>query len=124
MSGTGKSRQWYRMPTAVLLLGALSIVLLLWVERVGEKLQTIETLVDTVKSVQIHTSLYHLWLEEAIAGNVPVTVKDAMASLDQAIYLVNVALNGGEAENHRISEPLKAPELRARAEATKSLLMK
>ena len=55
------------MPTAVLLLGVLSIVLLLWVERVSEKLRRVEVLVDAIMDIQIHTATYHLRLEEAIA---------------------------------------------------------
>jgi len=124
MSDSGKSRRWYGLPTAVLLVGILSMVLLLWIERINERLHNDADIVDAIMDVQIHTALYHLQLEEAIAGNVPVTVKDAIANFDQAIYLINVTLDGGEAENDWISEPLKGPELRARAEAIKSLLLK
>ena len=124
MAGSGKYRRWQGLPITVLLIGMLSIVLLLWVERINERLSNDSAIVDAVMDVQIHTALYHLWLEEAIAGHVPVTVQDAMASLDQAIYLVNVTLDGGEAENEWIAEPLEDPEMRARAEVIKPLLMK
>jgi len=117
-------RRWYGLPTTLLLVGILSIVLLLWVERISERLSNDADIVDAIMDVQINTALYHLWLEEAIAGNVPVTAKDAMARLDQAIHLVDVTLHGGEAENDWIAEPLEEPELRARAEAIKSVLMK
>ena len=56
------------MPTAVLLLGALSIVLLLWIAGISEKLRTVEVLVDAIMDIQIHTATYHLRLEEAIAN--------------------------------------------------------
>lgn len=124
MSGSGKSRRWNGLPTTVFLIGMLSIFLLLWVERINERMRDDADIVDAIMDVQIHTAIYHLWLEEALAGNVPVTVKDAMARLDQAVYLINVTLDGGESEHDWISEPLESPELRARAEAIKSLLMK
>jgi signal transduction histidine kinase len=124
MAGLGKSRLWHGLPTTVFLIGILSIVLLLWVERVNERQSNYADIVDTIMDVQVHTAIYHLWLEEAIAGNVPVTVKEAMASLDQAIHLINLTLDVGGTENVRISEPLQGPELRTRAEAIKSLLMK
>lgn len=124
MSGSGKSRQWKGLPTSVFLIGMISIILLLWVERINEKMSNDADIVDAIMDVQIHTATYHLWLEEALSGNVPVTVKDAMASLEQAVFLISVTLDGGEAEHDWISEPLESPELRARAEAIKSLLMR
>ncbi len=124
MSGSGKSWQWYRLSTTVLMLGALSIVLLLWVERVSNKLQMDENLSDAIMDIQIHTATYHLKLEEAINGVASVTLKDAYADLDQAANLIDVVLNGGEAELSRVEEPLKVPALRLQAEEIKSLLIK
>lgn len=110
------------MPTTVLVIGVFSLLLLLWADRINQRLINDAAIVDAIMDVQIHTGAYHLWLEETIAGNVPVTVGEALAALDQAIYLANVTLDGGEAENDWIAEPLKDPELRARMEAVKSLL--
>lgn len=124
MSSSGKSWQWYRTPTAILLFGMLSIVLLLWVERVSDKLQMDENLVDAIMDIQIHTATFHLHLEEALAGVASMTVKEAFTDLDQAAYLIEVVLNGGEAEFTRVEEPLKDPALRLQAGAIKSLLIK
>jgi signal transduction histidine kinase len=48
----------------------------------------------------------------------------SLSDLDRAIDLVGLALKGGESEHGLITEPLKAPELRAQAELIKSLLLK
>jgi signal transduction histidine kinase len=111
------------MPAAVFLIGTLAIILLLWVDRINKHLINEADLVDALMDVQIHTATYHLWLEEALTGNVPVTMKDAMPQVDQAIHLVDVILNGGQAERDWIPEPLKDAELRARAENIRSLLI-
>ena len=123
MSGSGKSWQWYWMPTTVFLIGMLSIMLLLWVERISEKLHFDEVLVDAVMDVQIHAATAHLWLEQAIGGDPETKTEKVIADLDQAIHLVNAILSGGATEHDRISEPLNDPELRARMEAIKALLM-
>ena len=124
MSGSGKSRPWYGLPITVFLIGLLSIVLLLWVERVNERLSNDADIVDAIMDIQIHTALYHLRLEEGLSGVASINAKEASADLDQAIYLLNVTLDGGEAEHDWIAEPLQDPELRARAERITSLLLK
>ncbi|KAF0219146.1 MAG: PAS/PAC sensor signal transduction histidine [Geobacteraceae bacterium] len=124
MSDSRNSWQWYWMPATVFLIGLLSIILLLWVNRISERLRIDSAIVDAIMDVQIHTATAHLWLEQAIGGDTEVDVEKVIAGLDQAINLVDVTLNGGKAEHDRILEPLKDPELRLRAETIKSLLKK
>ena len=123
LSGTRKSWQWYWMPTTVFLIGLLSIILLMWADRVNGRLRVDSVIVDAIMDVQIHTATGHLWLEEAVARDIDVKKEDVTADLDQAIKLVDVTLHGGEAEHDWIMEPLKDPELRARAQVIKSLLI-
>ena len=112
------------LPITVLLIGILSIILLLWVERVSERLHMYEVLVDTVMDVQIHISKYHLLLEEAISDGASVDMQEDFALIDQAIILVDTTLMGGERDKHRIVWPFQDPELRSRAESVKSLLLR
>ncbi len=123
ISGLRKSWRWYWMPAAVFLFGMSSIILLLLVDGIGESLRHEAVIEDAIMDIQKHTVTYHLRLEEALTGNVPATVNEALAALDQAIRLVEVILRGGGSENKRVSKPLTDPELRARAEKIKSLLM-
>lgn len=103
------------MPATVFIFGILSILLLLWVERVSERLLIDEVLVDAIMDAQIRTATYHLRLEEALSGVVSSDEKNALSALDQAIKLINLAINGGVAEYGQILQPLEDPELRARA---------
>ncbi|CAG1016387.1 sensor histidine kinase [Geobacter sp.] len=112
------------MPTTVFLIGIFSIILLLWVDRISEKLRTDSDIVDAIMDVQIHTATAHLWLEHAVGGDTEADAEKVIADLDPAINLVDVTLKGGKSEHNWISEPLEDPELRARAEAIKSLLVK
>jgi len=119
-----KMRRWYWMSATVFLVGIISIVLLLWVEHISSRLHVQEMLMDAIKDVQIHTATAHLRLEEIIRGEPEVDVDTALAELDQAIYLSNVILDGGEAENDDlIEESLNDPERRSSAEEIRSLLI-
>ena len=112
------------LPLTVFSIGVLSIALVFWGERVSERLRRDETLVDTVMDVRIKISTYHLRVEESLAGDVSGDVKKELASIDQAITLINRSLVGGEVENRRIVKPFQEPELRSRAEKIRILLWK
>jgi signal transduction histidine kinase len=112
------------MPISVLLIGMLSIILLLWVDQINKKLLQDAELLNAIMDVEIHTGTAHLWLEEALTGNVPLALSDTFVSLDQAVKLVDTNLRGGQAENDLILEQLTDPELKDRAEAIRSLLLK
>jgi signal transduction histidine kinase len=118
-----KSWQW--MPLMVLLMGLLSIVQILWVNRISERLHIDEALIDTVMDVQISTALYHLRLEEVFDGHVSEErgEKDALAALERAMMLIDSTLSGKRIEHGRAVEPLSDPSHRGRAEAIKALLM-
>jgi signal transduction histidine kinase len=117
-----KPGMWYWVPAAVLLIGISSIPLFLWVNRIAEKQRMDALVVAALMDVQIKAATGHLWVEEAVSGDD--TADEALAELDQAIKLVNVALNGGESDHGSVSAPLKDPQVRAQAETIKSLLMK
>ncbi len=125
MAERGQAGQWYWMPATVFFIGILSLILLFWVERISNRLHIDEMLVDAVMDIQIHIGSAHLGLEEIIRGEPEEDVSKVLAELDQAIRLVNVILDGGESrDNNWISEPLKDPELRIRADAIRALLVK
>jgi len=117
-----QSQQWYRMPTAVFLIGAFSIGLLLWVNRIGDRQQMNFLVVDAVMGAQISVATGHLWLEEALGGDT--TANEALAAIDQATYLVNSTLHGGRSEHGLILIPLEDPALRSRLEALKAMTLK
>ncbi len=70
------------MPAVVLLLGALAAVLLLWTDRIHEKQRNNYLMIDAIMDVQIHTSTFHLWFEEALAGDTNIDMKKAWEDYD------------------------------------------
>ncbi len=124
MPGPKKLWQWRWMPITVLLIGLFSIVQVLWVDRIGERLRIDSGLADALMDAQINIAVYHLRLEEALSEYDPkeLDAKASLAAMDQARALVDVTLSGGMLEHGRDSEPLTDPAMRARAEEIKALL--
>ncbi len=113
------------MPAGVCVLGIVSIILLLWVERVSDRLRQDEMLVDAIMDIQIHTGSAHLRIEEIVRSEPEVTAAVALAEVEQAIHLATVILDGGMAENDNwIDRPLDDPGLRAEAEDIRTLLVR
>lgn len=123
MNGPRNFRHTYCVPLSVFLIGSLSIALLLWVNRISERLHDDDVLIDAIMDVQIHTATYHLWLEEVLTGNVKIEMKDIVSQVDQGIRLVDAVLSGGETEKRVLHSPLESPEMRTRAEEIRSLLI-
>jgi signal transduction histidine kinase len=110
------------MPAAVLFLGSLSIGLLIWTGRINEKQRMDYVVNGALMDVQIHTSKFHLWLEEFIGGNPDVDRKKFWKEFETAMSLTDTVLNGGETEHGMFIKPLKNPESRAQAEGIKASL--
>lgn len=111
------------MPTFVFLLGILSVILLLWANRINAQQRIDFDIVDAIMDAQINTATAHLWLEHVISGDGGVEAKQVVADLDQAIKLIDVILEGGQAEHEWIFVPLKDPSLRIQTEEIKTLLL-
>jgi signal transduction histidine kinase len=125
MPGEKKLWQWRWLPITVFLIGLLSIIQILWVDRISEELHVDEGFADALMDAQVNIAVYHLRLEEALYGydSKETDTRDALAALDKAITLVDAILSGGILEHGRDSAPLTDPALRARAEAIKALLV-
>ena len=113
-------QKWHRMPTAVFLIGAFSISLLLWVNRISDRQQMNILVVGAFMEAQINVASGHLWLEEALSGDT--TADEALAAIDQAIHLVDLAINGGKSEHGLTLIPLEDPALRSRLDALKAMI--
>jgi len=116
------SLRWHWMPAAVLLLGMLSAALLVWTDRINERQRVNYLWLDAIMDVQIRTATFHLWLEQVIAGDTAVDMKEVWEDYDRAVMLVDVLLNGGDTGHGLIPEPLHEPGLRAQAAGIKTLL--
>ena len=56
------SCRWYAIPTAVFLLGALSIGMLAWTSHLNERQRSHFALTNALMDMQIHVATSHLWL--------------------------------------------------------------
>jgi signal transduction histidine kinase len=111
------------MPAAVLFLGSLSICLLIWTGRINEKQRMDYVVNAALMDVQIHSSVFHLWLEEYIGGNPDVEMKSIWKEFETAVSLTEAVLNGGKTEHGVLVEPFKDPGMRAQAEGIKASLV-
>jgi len=114
----------YLTPGVVLILGALSIVMLLWTGQFGGRRPLQDAAIDaSVRKFELSLITYHLWLEEYLRGDSDIDVTKVWQDLDRAIESIVTVLRGGatEPDAHAI-EPLEHPEHRRLAESLKARL--
>ena len=114
--------KWYWIPSTVLLLGMLAVALYVWTDRINDKQRINYLMLDAIMDVQIHTSTFHLWFEQALAGDKAVDVKEVWEDYERAVRLVDVLKKGGQSEHGMIPQPLDDPEMRSQAEKIEALL--
>lgn len=102
-------KKWYWMPTAVFILGIISIVLFFWIYSIGAKQRMDYEQIDNIMDIQTKTATFHLWLEEAITKGSKEEVRNSFADLDEAIRFSDALLNGGTADNGTRLAPLDDP---------------
>jgi signal transduction histidine kinase len=97
------------MPTAVFILGIISIVLFFWIYSIGSKQRMAFEQIDDVMDIETRTATFHLWFEEAITKGGKENVEKTFADLDAAMSFSDALLNGGAAENGTVLAPLDDP---------------
>jgi signal transduction histidine kinase len=114
---SGFTNLWERRwaSATILLIGISSVILLLLVSSINEKLHNNADLNDVLMDAQINFSTSHIHFMEVIHGNESYAEK-SLASLYQSSTLMNVALHGGKSEGSWVKEPLKQADLRSQAE--------
>ncbi len=120
-----KIRQWYWMPITVFFLGLLSIMMLLWINRISERERFNFDLCDALMDIQIKTISFHLRFEELIRRDTVVDFRmagEVWDEIDIAISLAEAVLESGLSEHGQPLQPLKDSKLRQRVEDIKELL--
>jgi signal transduction histidine kinase len=110
------------MPASVLMLGLLSVVLLVWTDRINEKQRVNSLTVEAVMDLQIHVATFHLWFEQALGGDTGQDMKDVWEDYDRAVILTEALLRGGETEHGPIVRLIDM-DLRNQVEEIASQLM-
>jgi hypothetical protein len=112
----------YWMPAAVFMLGLLSILTLICVDRINEIGHRDINYWDAVMDMRIRAGSAYLAVQDASSGDTTVTMGDAFAEIDLAMGLIETILNGGTSEHGQSLQSLEDPELRKSMEGIRSLL--
>jgi signal transduction histidine kinase len=114
--------QWLWTPFLVVLLGLLSIAMLVWIDRVGERQRMDFARADALMAIRMRVTTAHLWVEEGLAHQ-PEDLKSAWADLAVATRLADGLLAGGTTETGSTLAPLRDPAARQLAEEVRRLLL-
>src|SRR5512134_1718938 len=121
---TGKVYREYRTPAAVLLLGLLSVLLLVWTYLIGERQGKLFAWADATMDMRVNAAMYHLWFEEAAARGSREDAGKAFSYLDESLMLSDAILSGGKSEHGSFLPRLDEPGLRRHGEIIRSHLLK
>lgn len=116
--------QSFRLPVICLLLGIVSIVLLLWTTRLSDRQGTAFNFVDALTDMEIQASTSHIWFEKIFYGQIDEDMRIVWESLDVALSLAAVMIDGGTSEYGLRLEPLEPSPLRDEMEQIKTLLLR
>jgi C4-dicarboxylate-specific signal transduction histidine kinase len=110
VKGNHLCRQWYWMPTAVFLLGVISMVLLFGLRSITERQRMAFEQVDDIMDIEVRTTNFHLWFEETLTKGSIMDVRKTFEDLDKAIKFADALLFGGESENGTVLAPMRDPD--------------
>jgi len=121
---TGKTYRGYRTPAAVLLLGLIGALLLVWTYRIGERQSKLFAWADATMDIRVNAALFHLWFEEAATLRPGEGAEMTFSYLDVALVLSEAILYGGKSEHGTALPRLDEPEYRRHGEKIRSSLVK
>jgi PAS domain S-box-containing protein len=107
--------RWYLAPAAIFVLGMLSLAMLLWIYSLEGNMRMDINISNALNESRIKTATFHLWLEQAVAGDDTANLWTAQAELEQAAGLIAAMLEGGQSENGLTLQPIRDQVLREKA---------
>jgi signal transduction histidine kinase len=109
----------------VFLIGMISIGLFYTVYRIRVHQEANYFISNAIMHIEINASIYHLRLEEFVAGDVNSDVASALSGMDQAVRLADLVHSGGEVSGRRLElELARELGLQTRAQELKTLLLR
>lgn len=112
----------YLTPVAVLVIGMLSIVLLLWTHVTSEQQTNRQFVLDqAIAEVKVTVATSHLWLEEFLTEDPAVDIDARLAELERSDDLMQLLIQGGEIDGE-IFAPLRDARLLEQAVAVRARL--
>jgi signal transduction histidine kinase len=115
-------RLWHCMPTTVVLLTALSLGMLIWVDHLDQRQGRHFAFINALQTLRLRMATSHLWLEELFAHDYTIDIETVWGDVRAATRIAGALLEGGPSEAGAIIEPLKDPALRERVEEIRRLI--
>ncbi len=117
-------RRIYLIPILVLILSLLSVGMLLWMNDIKEREGNDFALTDAINDIRMRVANFHLWFEEALAGNPKMDRQKVWEDYEWSLKMIEVVLNGGERYRGHTFKPFGKSSQRSQLEDMKSLLIK
>jgi len=112
------------LPVVFLLMGMVSVVLLVWIDRINAKQDRNFTFADTIMALQLKVTTSHLWLEEILTDEAGSgrDIQEVWGDLDEAGRLAGILLEGGTTAHGFPIQPLAEPEIKLRLETLRTMI--
>ena len=125
MHATGKSWKWYWMPLTILLIGMISISLFFAVHRISVYQHENTILNNAILHMEVDAAIFHLRVDEFVAGEQGVEIKDAITGMDGTIGRADAILKGKsvDSEEGSVSGTVALLSLQKQLEELKFLLV-
>jgi PAS domain S-box-containing protein len=111
-----KKRYW--LPVFTILLGIIVLVILLIGNSMRKQQHQNYLFMDAIEDTQLNTALFHLWLDEYLAGDRTKDLETVFSFVESAETELHIMLEGGKTEHGELSHPPKDPII---IEAVKNL---
>ncbi|MFQ5646299.1 MAG: ATP-binding protein [bacterium] len=116
---------WYKLPSALFLMGLFAAFLLIWMNQINNHIiLRYNPQYEAIRDIQITIYKSHLWLEEYLQKNIELDYKKADNNFSLSLKLVDALLKGGSFKDygHKVLS-LNDPGLRKGVGKLKSLLL-
>jgi len=112
----------FKTPLAVLILGVASVGLLVFTNRIHERLHLYFLYDDMIHEIEISLLKAHLAMEGINHKDVHADMEDERTNLDMALYTVDAMLSGGITYHGKMVPVLRDRDLRKEVEAIRPLI--
>jgi signal transduction histidine kinase len=114
--------RWLGMPGMVLLASVCPVAMFFWQGEIRRTVENYGAMEGGLMDAQIRAYNFHLWFEEAMAGDARVQMGEVWDDLTHAAALVDALIQGGRTEHDAIVRPLEDAGYRGQAADMRALL--
>jgi diguanylate cyclase (GGDEF)-like protein/PAS domain S-box-containing protein len=100
-----KDWYWVKMPLFIFTFGLIAIVMVLMMNRIRYSQHRNALIIQSLKDIDVESSLFHLWLEEYLTGDRTLDAKAIMAGIERALVISEGILADEDSEFGNITDP-------------------